>query len=244
MPQFKAESLNEFYAFALIIIMFITFYQFYSFSTEAYDMFVHPAFNWTCSNVGMIDNKFSSKCDEVKSYVPGENVYEYDYDTFKEDFDYGAYAEGSEQVPIDDNVNVRFEPRPNMTMGDIKHYVQKTFQKYLDDANGGETIKTKFQDGSVDDAEPSQQSVSVVEEVKPEVVEEPVEKPPKQIEEPKISKFIIIGAMKCGTTAINNFLRFHPGAVPTGELYFFLKAYQQDKTQEELYNEYLHLMPG
>ena len=40
MPKFRAESLNEFYAFALIIIVFVTFYQFYSFSTEAYDMFV------------------------------------------------------------------------------------------------------------------------------------------------------------------------------------------------------------
>jgi len=236
MPQFKAESLNEFYAFALIIIMFVTFYQFYSFSTEAYDMFVHPAFNWTCSNVDMIDNKFSSKCDEVKSYVPGDNVYEYDYDTFKEDFDYGAYAEGSEQVPIDDNVNVKFEPRPNMTSGDIKHFVHKTFQRYLDEANGGETIKTKFQDSSADNSEAIQKS-GLVEE------EQPVESSLKQTAQPKISKFIIIGAMKCGTTAINNFLRFHPGAVPTGELYFFLKAYQQNKTQEEHYNEYLQLMP-
>ena len=39
-PKFRAESLNEFYAFALIIIVLVTSYQFYSFSTEAYEMFL------------------------------------------------------------------------------------------------------------------------------------------------------------------------------------------------------------
>ena len=39
-PQFRAETLNEFYAFALIVIVLVASYQFYSFSTEAYDMFV------------------------------------------------------------------------------------------------------------------------------------------------------------------------------------------------------------
>lgn len=39
-PKFRAETLNEFYGFALIIIILVTSYQFYSFSTEAYEMFV------------------------------------------------------------------------------------------------------------------------------------------------------------------------------------------------------------
>merc|ERR1739838_11234 len=242
MPKFRAESLNEFYAFALIIIVFVTFYQFYSFSTEAYDMFVHPAFNWTCSNVDLIDNKFGSKCEEVRSYVPGDNVYEYDYDTFKEDFDYGSYAE-VELVPIDESVQVQFEPRPNKTHYEIKHFVQNSFQKYLDEKHDGVSLKTKFQNLAKSNETEDEQAVQ-------ESTQEIILAPPpsvaletKKDEKPKISKFIIIGAMKCGTTAINNFLRFHPGAVPTGELYFFLKAYQQNKTQQELYEEYLNLMP-
>ena len=40
MPSFGAETMNEYYTFAFVIIVLVTFYQFYSFSTEAYDMFV------------------------------------------------------------------------------------------------------------------------------------------------------------------------------------------------------------
>ena len=50
--------------------------------------------------------------------------------------------------------------------------------------------------------------------------------------------------MKCGTSAVNNFLRFHPHAVPTGELYFFIKSYLEGgKTLEDYKQEYLKLMP-
>ena len=187
----------------------------------------------------------------MRSYVPGENVYEYDYETFKEDFDYGSYAE-VEPVPIDESVQVQFDPRPNKTQGEIKSFVRNSFQKYLDEKNDGISLKIKFQPDAEDLAKfhgtsNETQAEPVVQEPTPEKVELPKsEATPKKTsnEPPTISKFIIIGAMKCGTTAINNFLRFHPGAVPTGELYFFLKAYQQNKTQEEFYEEYLNLMPG
>ena len=50
--------------------------------------------------------------------------------------------------------------------------------------------------------------------------------------------------MKCGTSAVNNFLRFHPRAVPTGELYFFIKSYLEGgKEPEDYKEEYLKLMP-
>ena len=53
--------------------------------------------------------------------------------------------------------------------------------------------------------------------------------------------------MKCGTSAVNTYLRYHPKAIPTGELYFFLKAYQNidpEKGVDELYREYRSLMPS
>ena len=34
-------------------------------------LFSHPAFNWTCSNVNVIDDKFGEKCDSIRKYVPG-----------------------------------------------------------------------------------------------------------------------------------------------------------------------------
>ena len=50
--------------------------------------------------------------------------------------------------------------------------------------------------------------------------------------------------MKCGTSAVNNFLRYHPHAVPTGELYFFIKSYLDGEKDLEYYKDaYLKLMP-
>ena len=158
------------------------------------------------------------------------DIYEYDYDTFKENFDYGGYAD-VQPVPVDEKVQIEFEKKPNMTQGQIKHYVRHTFQKYLDESNNGAKLKDKFNDPNKNLTDTSQRGQLKLSSALSD-------------EEDKISKFVIIGAMKCGTTAINNFLRFHPGAVPTGELYFFLKAYQRNLTNEELYDEYLDLMPG
>ena len=50
--------------------------------------------------------------------------------------------------------------------------------------------------------------------------------------------------MKCGTGAIQRFLSYHPAAVPTGELYFFIKSYLEGKKElKEYKEEYLKLMP-
>ena len=163
------------------------------------------------------------------SFLAGD-IYEYDYDTFKENFDYGGYAD-VQPVPVDEKVQIEFEKKPNMTQGQIKHYVRHTFQKYLDQSNNGAKLKAKFDDPNRNLTDTSQRGQLKLSSALSD-------------EEDRISKFVIIGAMKCGTTAINNFLRFHPGAVPTGELYFFLKAYQRNLTSEELYEEYLNLMPG
>ena len=132
---------------------------------------------------------------------------------------------------MDEKVQIEFETKPNMTQGQIKHYVRHTFQKYLDQSNSGAKLKAKFDDPNRNLTDTSQRGQLKLSSALSD-------------EEDRISKFVIIGAMKCGTTAINNFLRFHPGAVPTGELYFFLKAYQRNLTSEELYDEYLNLMPG
>jgi len=271
MPSFGAETMNEYYTFAFVIIVLVTLYQFYSFSTEAYDMFVHPAFNWTCSNVNVIDNKFGEKCDIIRKYVPGEDVYEYDYTNFYPEgqLDYG----NQEIVPIDEAVaNLRFDQTKNQTSQQLNQIalsgrdrVRESFQKYIEEQNNGMPINRKILRQMAETGEETvgiEQELPIVgmehedttEDSNEDIAEETkvlVEHPDsiEQVSEDapasdKISEVVIIGAMKCGTSAVNNFLRFHPNAVPTGELYFFIKSYLEGKKEPEDYKEeYLKLMP-
>lgn len=56
-------------------------------------------------------------------------------------------------------------------------------------------------------------------------IEEPVKRIP--VKEGKLPKYVIIGADKCGTSALGKFLENHPDIIYIGETYFFTRQWSQ-----------------
>merc|ERR1711920_584397 len=133
---------KECYIIVLVITALVTFYQFYQFSKEAYEIFLHPAFNWTCSNVDVIDYQFGAKCKSIRSYTT-DDAYEYDYSqliSYDGRPDYGPNYGDQEIVTNYEAVQVVSAIRD-----EVKDKVKESFLKYLEEHQNGHLLKNSLQ---------------------------------------------------------------------------------------------------
>jgi len=109
-PQNASEpKILDLYTFSIIIIAFVLLYQIYSFSGAAFDQYLKPALNWTCSQIG----NSNSACDRIQSLEPfyATQYYAYDDQQFDQQYNQGYYTEDNDDYTEE---NSHYQLRQNI----------------------------------------------------------------------------------------------------------------------------------
>jgi hypothetical protein len=160
----------------------------------------YPTLNWTCSQIG---NYSQGACDAVQRYEPDLDYLDY-FASVNSKPKSNDYAQNIPLTQIDENV---------------KYFDAKESIKYETEAE----IPPEIYIPSKTDKIPlallnMENKIGIGNIYKNSSLNHLIKTNSNQ---DVLPSFIIMGVMKCGTGAINKFLRFHPDLRTCGETYFF-----------------------
>lgn len=196
--------------------------------------------NWTCSKIG---NYSHNACESVLSYDPGAEfpeipgVADYDYIAGYYDGavigaaigadDSNPNPENIQRVEIDEAAKIQFEPRSINFQRPVKYNptIRFNITNFAQFSSTATDIVREFDENVV----------GIKNKFKNDTLNDLIKDNNNQTILPS---FIIIGVMKCGTGAVDRFLRYHPDLATCGETYFF-----SDTTYHKGLNWYMSIMP-